>query len=111
MPIGPGGGGGGGGGGAWTGLNETGTVAKAAEKRYATPQLPAGTYTFALAGTGDADLYVRRGAAPTTSSYDCRPYKSGSAETCAVTLTEPAAIHVMVRGYATSSTFTLTARP
>jgi hypothetical protein len=23
---------------------------------------------------GDADLYTRRGAEPTTSSYDCRPY-------------------------------------
>jgi hypothetical protein len=113
MPIGPGGngGGGGGGGGAWTGLDESGTVARAAEKRYATPQLPAGSYTFVLAGTGDADLYVKRGTAPTTASYDCRPYKSGSAESCAVTLTEPAVINVMVRGYAASSTFTLTAHP
>ena len=107
MPIGPGGGGGG----AWTGFNETGSLARAAEKRYATPQLPAGAYTFTLAGTGDADLYVRRGTAPTTASYDCRPYKNGSAETCTVTLAEPGVVHVMVRGYAASSTYTLTARP
>ena len=59
---------------------------RAEEKRYATPRSPRAAYTFALAGTGDADLYVKRGAAPTTSSYDCRPYKSGSAETCTVTL-------------------------
>src|SRR5690606_14513075 len=32
-------------------------------------------------GSGDADLYVRRGAAPTTSSYLCRPYLSGNTET------------------------------
>ena len=109
MPIGPGGGGGGGG--HWTGLDESGTVVKAEEKRFATPQLPAGSYTFALAGTGDADLYVKRGTAPSTTSFDCRPYKAGTAETCAVTLSLPGVIHVMVRGYAASSTFTLTARP
>ncbi len=110
MPIGPGGGGGGGGG-AWAGLNESGTVAKSAEKRYATPQLAAGSYTFALAGTGDADLYVKSGSAPTTTSYDCRPYKNGSAESCTVTLAAPAIVNVMVRGYAASSTYTLTAHP
>jgi hypothetical protein len=66
---------------------------------------------IAHAGTGDADLYVRRGAAPSTSSYDCRPYKSGSAETCSVTLAAPAVVNVMVRGYSASSTFTLTALP
>ena len=108
MPIGSGGGGGGGG---WVGWDESGSVARAEEKRYATPQLPAGTYTFVIAGTGDADLYVKRSAPPTTSSYDCRPYKNGSAETCSVTLTQPGVVNVMVRGYAASSTFTLTARP
>ncbi len=35
-------------------------------------------------GSGDADLYVKRGSAPTTSSYDCRPYKSGNTESCSV---------------------------
>ncbi len=97
--------------GAWTGMNESATVAKNEEKRYQTPSLPAGTYSFQLAGGGDADLYVRRGSEPTTTSYDCRPYKSGSAESCTVTLAEPATVHVMVRGYAASSAFTLTARP
>ena len=29
-------------------------------------------------GTGDADLYVRAGSKPTTSTYDCRPYKGPS---------------------------------
>jgi hypothetical protein len=110
MPIGSSGGGSSGGG-AWAGLDESGSVVKAQEARFATPQLPAGSYSFVLAGTGDADLYVKRGAAPTTTSYDCRPYKNGSAETCAVTLSAPGVIHVMVRGYASSSTFTLTARP
>ncbi len=33
-------------------------------------------------GTGDADLYIKFGSAPTRNSYDCRPYTSGNLETC-----------------------------
>ncbi|MBX3190933.1 MAG: PPC domain-containing protein [Labilithrix sp.] len=96
--------------GAWAGMNESGTVARNEEKRFQTTELPAGSYTFAITGTGDADLYVKRGAAPTSTVYDCRPFKSGSSETCTVNLTEPATVHVMVRGYAASSQFELTGR-
>lgn len=39
-------------------------------------------------GTGDCDLYVKRGAIPTSSSYDYRPYLSGNNET--VTVSNPA---------------------
>ncbi len=91
----------------WSGLTGSGTVAKNATKTYKTPTLAKGTYSFEMTGTSDADLYVRIGSAPTTSTYDCRPYKSGSNETCEITLAQPAPIHVMVRGYATSSTFEL----
>jgi hypothetical protein len=97
----------GGGGGSWTGLNDTGTVAKNEELRWQTPQLPAGRYRFAISGSGDADLYVRAGSAPTTSAYDCRPYEGDSTESCDVDLTAGAVIHVMVRGYAASSNYTL----
>lgn len=95
----------------WSGLDATGTVLRDEERRYATPALPAGTYTFTLAGNGDADLYVRRGVAPTTALYDCRPFKATSAETCTVTLAASSEVHVMVRGAATTSTFTLEGRP
>jgi hypothetical protein len=107
--VGDGGGGGGGGGDEeWDGLSGSGTVAQNAEDRFETPELPAGTYQFAMTGTGDADLYVRTGSAPTTSQWDCRPYTSGSTETCTVTLSSPSTIHAMVRGYASSSTYQLT---
>jgi hypothetical protein len=92
---------------AWAGLNEAGTVKKAASKKFVTPVLAAGTYNFDLTGTGDADLYVRIGAAPTTATYDCRPYKTGSNESCSVTLAQPSTINVTVRGYATTSNFEL----
>lgn len=97
--------------GAWTGLDATGTVLRDEEKRYVTPLLPAGTYTFTLGGAGDADLYVRKGLAPTTTTYDCRPFKATSVEVCTVTLAATSEIHVMVRGAATTSTFTLEGRP
>jgi len=85
---------------AWAGLNQTGGVAKAETKKFPTPVLAAGKYQFAMTGSGDADLYVKIGREPTASSFDCRPYKTGSNETCEVTLAQPAAIFVQVRGYA-----------
>lgn len=94
-----------GGPGPWTGLDESSTVSKSAEVQYSTPTLAAGRYLFTLTGTGDADLYVRLGSAPTTTVYDCRPYQSGTSEQCAVDLATPERVYVMVRGYATTSTF------
>jgi hypothetical protein len=105
MPIGSGGGGGGGGG-SFTPFEESGTVAKNAEKSF-DYDVPAGRYSIELSGTGDADLYVKRNAAAAVQSYDCRPYKNGSAETCEVTFDAPGKLYVMVRGYAASSTFTV----
>ena len=58
-------------------------------------------------GTGDADMYVRFGAAPTTSTYDCRPYLSGNNETCNFTTPQVGTYYVMLRGYAAYSGVTL----
>ncbi len=87
----------------WAGLDESGSVAHGATKSWETPTLEAGTYKFDMTGTGDADLYVKIGGKPTTSSYDCRPYKTGSNESCTVNLAQPTTIGVMVRGYASST--------
>ena len=75
--------------------------------------VPAGTTSLVFnisGGTGDADLYVRLGAAPTTSSYTCRPYTGGNAETC--TINNPAAgsvYYTNVRAYSAYSGVTLKA--
>lgn len=58
--------------------------------------------TFAISGgSGDADIYVRYGAQPTTSTYDYRPYKSGSNETVNVGADklQDGRWYVMVRAY------------
>src|SRR6476620_5441768 len=90
----------------WNGLNESGTLAKAAKKTFTTPTLAAGDYQFEMTGTGDADLYVKVGREPSLTSYDCRPYKTGSNENCKVTLAQPASIGVIENAYS-ASTFKL----
>lgn len=109
MPIGTSGGSSGGGGATpaeFKPFEESGSVARGEAKSYAY-DVPAGTYAIELSGTGDADLYVRKGVAPTKTAYDCRPYQSGSSERCTITLTDAGKLHVMVNGYAAQSTFTV----
>lgn len=59
-------------------------------------------------GSGDADLYVQLGAAPTTSSYDCRPYLTGSNESCSFDPAEQDDYFVMIRAYQSFSGVTFT---
>jgi endonuclease I/methionine-rich copper-binding protein CopC len=80
------------------------------EKRY-TMTVPSGAsnLNFAISGgTGDADLYVRFGSAPSTTAYDCRPYASGNNESCPFAAPSAGTWHVMVRMYNTVSGVSLT---
>ncbi|WP_305885089.1 S8 family serine peptidase [Pleionea sp. CnH1-48] len=52
-------------------------------------------------GSGDADLYVRFGAEPTTSQYDCRPYRWGNTENCSFSTAQEGRYYVMLRAYST----------
>ena len=61
-----------------------------------------------LSGDGDADLYVRKGTAPTTSAYDCRPYLWGSVEACTLE-NVTGDLHINVRGYDPTSSVQLSA--
>ena len=58
-------------------------------------------------GTGDADLYVRFGAAPTTTTYDCRPFLGDSNETCSFPSPAAGTWHVMLIGDGSYSGVTL----
>jgi len=87
-------------------VNDSATVAKAAWKQYGPYNLAAGaTLTATMTGDGDADLYVRKGAAPTSALYDCRPYRDGSSEQCSIV--GPATVYVGVNGYAATSSYQL----
>ena len=73
---------------------------------YYTIDVPAGmaTLDFVMSGgTGDADMYIRRGAQPTSSTYDCRPYKSGNNETCSFTNPTADTWHIGIYGYSAAS--------
>ncbi len=88
------------------GVAVTGIAGATGEEIFYTLEVPAGATDLSFAtsgGTGDADLYVRYGAAPTTGSYDCRPYKNGNNETCDIATVQAGTYHVMLRGYSAFS--------
>ncbi|AKT38447.1 S8 family peptidase [Chondromyces crocatus] len=60
-------------------------------------------------GVGDADLYVKRGAQPTVTSYDCRPYLLGNVETCTSNNPAEGMYHVSIRAYGAFSGVSLAA--
>jgi Zn-dependent metalloprotease len=71
------------------------------------PASKASTFTI-TGGTGDADLYVRAGSAPTTTTYDCRPYKTGNEESCSIAAKSAATrIYVLINAYSAFSGLTL----
>jgi leucyl aminopeptidase len=57
-------------------------------------------------GTGDTDLYVRKDALPTTSSYTCKSDGATSTEACTVTTSTAGDVYVLLKGY-TASTYNL----
>ncbi len=73
--------------------------------------VPSGAKNLSIAiagGSGDADLYVRIGADPTTGTFTCRPYRAGNNESCTWANPTPGTYHVKVRAYQTFSGVTLT---
>jgi bacillolysin len=56
---------------------------------------------------GDADLYVKLGSAPTTSSYDCRSISSNSNESCDMGTPSSGTYHVGVYAYSTFTSLTV----
>ncbi len=93
------------------GVAKTGlSAAQGATLNY-TMSVPAGASNLRFVmsgGSGDADLYVRFGSAPTTSTYDCRPYLSGNNETCTITTAQAGTYYVMMRAYSAFSAVSLT---
>ena len=93
------------------GVAKTGLSGSTGTKLNYTMVVPAGASSlkFILSGgTGDADLYVRFGAAPTTSNYDCRSWASGNNETCNITTAQAGTYYVMINAYSTFSGANLT---
>ncbi|WP_093134870.1 M4 family metallopeptidase [Pseudoxanthomonas sp. GM95] len=88
------------------GVAKTGLSASTGSALSYTMVIPSGTSSVSFVmsgGTGDADLYVKAGSAPTDSSYDCRPYKSGNAETCTISSPTAGTYYVRLKAYSAFS--------
>lgn len=73
---------------------------------YKTIVVPAGKSQLNVnmsGGSGDGDLYLRFGSNPTTSSYQCRPYKTGNTESCSIANPQAGNWIVGVRAYSSFS--------
>src|SRR5690606_21892871 len=104
-------GGGGGGSALGNGVPVTGLSASTGGEIAYTMSVPSGSSNLSFAmsgGTGDADLYVKFGSAPPTSSYDCRPYLNGNSETCSFASPQTGTYYVMIRAYSSFSGVSLT---
>jgi vibriolysin len=79
---------------------------------YYTQDVPACATSLTITisgGTGDADLYVNYGSAPTTSNWDCRPYRYGNNESCTFDNPTAGTWHIGIRAYSSFSGVTLSA--
>ncbi|WP_051786496.1 S8 family serine peptidase [Endozoicomonas numazuensis] len=94
------------------GVAKSGLNGSSGQQLEYTFEVPAGASNLSFnmsGGTGDADLYVRHGSKPTTSSFDCRPYRSGNTESCSFSSPSTGTWHVMLRGYSAFSGVSLVA--
>ncbi len=93
------------------GQTVTGLSGSTGNEKFFTLEVPAGATNLSFninGGSGDADLYVRFGSKPTTSTYDCRPYRNGNSETCDISNVQAGTYHVMLRAYSSYSGVNLT---
>jgi len=95
-----------------TGVPVTGIAGATGSDQLWRFDLPSGNNVLIFAtsgGTGDVDLYARRGALPTTLAYDCRSHTHGNNESCVIDNPVAGRWYVMVHGYADFTDVSLTA--
>lgn len=83
------------------GVALTGLASPTGAARYFQISVPANATQLKVeisGGSGDADLYVRRGSLPTTQTYDCRPWLYGNTEACNFTNPSAGTWYVMLTG-------------
>ncbi len=85
------------------GVPVTGLAATTGNSLDYTMVVPAGASNLVFTtsgGTGDVDMYVKLGSAPTDTVYDCRPYTGGNAETCTFAAPTAGTYYVRLKAYA-----------
>ncbi len=88
-------------------LADSSTVYAGQWRYYGPFSVSKGDFTAEIFGDApDADIYVKRGDLPTEESWDCRPWRQGTNETC--TLSGTGNYYVAITGYPESTKYTLT---
>ena len=93
------------------GVTVTGLAASTGNSVNYTMSVPSGSSNLKFVitgGTGDGDLYVKFGSAPTDTVYDCRPYLSGNEETCSFASPSSGTWYVRLKAYSSFSGVSLT---
>ena len=94
------------------GVTVTGIGASTGTWKHYKITVPASQTSLAIVmsgGSGDADMYVKRGAQPTSSVWDYRPYLNGNNETVNVTNPVAGDWYISLYAYSTYSSTTLKA--
>jgi hypothetical protein len=93
-----------------SGVPVSGLYGSYSSKQYFQITVPAGKELriWLTGGSGDADLFVRRGERPTLTTYYCGSKNGGTTESCIFTVLG-GDYHIMVYGYTSFSNVTLSA--
>lgn len=93
------------------GVPVTGLSGSTGSSQYFIMDVPAGATDLSfetVSSDPDADLYVKFGSQPTTSSYDCRSWTSSSNEICSFASPSTGTYHVLVYAYSSFTGLSLT---
>jgi len=88
------------------GQTVTGISGSAGSWKYYVVSIPSGSSNLSIqisGGTGDCDLYTNFGSAPTSGTYNCRPYLSGNNETCSFPSPSTGDYYIGLNAYTTYS--------
>jgi leucyl aminopeptidase len=84
--------------------NFSGTLTKNQKRSHGPFKVGAGgSFTTALTGSGDTDLYVRKTSLPTTTTYDCKSDGPTSTESCTLNMSANGDVYVLLNGYTAAS--------
>lgn len=89
-----------------------GIAANSGSKRYYYIDVPNGASSLTIqswGGSGDVDLFVRRGSLPTSSAWDCRPFVVGNDENCTLSNPLSGRYYIMLNAFSSFSGVSLQA--
>ena len=88
--------------------NQSGAAGASLNYTMVVPAGATGLKFVTSGGTGDADLYVKFGSAPTTTSYTYKSEGGTNAETCSIATAQAGTYYVLVKGYSAFSGMSIT---